>query len=632
MNGIQEDNNVRELMLRLRKLMLKSQLLQGLLIWLVITLGFWLVLFTTDNLLHLPEGLRLALSVGGLALMAFELWQLLLLPLIRRRQLESVTLFLENRFSIPENMLINALCFESARLSPKQEPFARETIRAGSEMMSRADVNELWQFKKLSRWSTVLLILIILWSLYGITYGRQVANALMRYLMPLGDVPPASSIVLKVTPSGEVLMAEGDDLNVQVEVIGLNSDESLPRYPEVVWQRGVDYLGNERGENRSTTMQLASGARNSYSYTFKSVDESFAFRVFAGDTYTESVKVTVNRLPRIKESECHITPPSYISARRMSTLGPPEALAGPAGSAVEVDVKLDKIAEKLWYKAAGDWVPFENLNGLWKARTKLEPAESYKIEVKAPGFEERIQIASGPILAQQDRRPEVEFVTSELTRRVNLGERLRLDIQAYDDFGAKRIYVKHKSVRAGSSERTLETWDYEGPPGKTESRETLLLSIDASLFKPGGSYILESFCEDFSPAANVGRSKPLMLQVKSLDEMTIAEGDPNSNAFAELDKAIQAQQTALGVTSNLMANLDEVIDANNIAAENAEAVKRHLSQMAQRQEKVAAHMTRAWEVSIEPKPRFVAELIELRDNEHKRIMEKIKQDASAPQA
>ncbi len=631
MTGIQEDNSIRELMFRLRKLMLTSQLLRGLLIWLVITLGFWLLLFTADNLLHLPEGLRLALSIGGLTLMAFELWQLLLLPIVRRQQLESVTLFLENRFSIPENMLINALCFESAQLSPKQEPFALETIRTGSEMMSKADVNELWQFKKLSRWSTVLLILIILWSLYGISHGRQLANAIMRYMIPLGDVPPASSIVLKVTPSGQVLMAEGDDLKVQVEVIGLEGDETLPRYPEVVWQRGVDYLGNERGENRSTTMQLASGARNNYSYTFKSVDESFAFRVFAGGTYTESVEVTVNRLPRIKESQFHITAPSYITGRRMSTLGPPEALSGPAGSAVEVDVKLDKSAEELWYKAAGDWVAFENIDGLWKARTKLEPAEAYEIEVKAPGFEKRIQIATGPILAQQDRRPEVEFVTSELTRRVTLGERLRLDIQAYDDFGAKRIYVKHKSVRAGSSETTIENWDYEGPPGKTESRETLLLSVDASLFKPGGSYILEAFCEDFSPAANVGRSKPLMLQVKSLEEMTIADGDPNSNAFAELDKAIQAQQTALGVTANLMANIDEVVDANNSATENAEALKGHLSQMAQKQETVGSHMTRAWEVSAEPKPEFVAELIELRDNEHTRILNKIKQDASAPQ-
>jgi hypothetical protein len=192
------------------------------------------------------------------------------------------------------------------------------------------------------------------------------------------------------------------------------------------------------------------------------VNESFAFRVFAADTYTESIKVTVNRVPRIKESEFHILAPSYTGAGRTSMLGPPEALSGPAGSEVVVDVKLDKSAEALWYKGSGDWVPFENHDGLWTAKTQLQQAESYKIEVKAPGFDERIEIAEGPILAQQDRRPEVEFVTSELSRRVNLGERLRLDIQAYDDFGARRIYVTHKSVRTGSSETTVESWDSAG--------------------------------------------------------------------------------------------------------------------------------------------------------------------------
>jgi hypothetical protein len=376
-------------------------------------------------------------------------------------------------------------------------------------------------------------------------------------------------------------------------------------------------------------MQLAASASNVYDCTFKSVDESFAFRVFAGDTYSESVKVTVNKVPRIKESQFHITAPAYTGGGRMSMFGPPEALSGPAGSAVVVDVKLDKTAEGLWYKGSGDWVAFKNSDGLWSAGTKLEPAESYKIEVKAPGFERRIKIAEGPILAQQDRRPEVEFVTPELTRRVSLGERLRLDVQAYDDFGAKRIYVTHKSARAGSAETTLETWDYKDPPGKTEALETLLLSVDASMFKPGGSYILEAFCEDFSPAGNVGRSKPLMLQVKSLDEMTIADGDPNTDAFAELDKAIKAQQAALGMTANIMANLDEVIAASKSETENRDSVKGHLDQMTQKQEKVGSHMTKAEEVSIEPKPAFVAEMIELRDNEHAKILKKMTETGAA---
>ncbi|MHC4542203.1 MAG: DUF4175 family protein [Planctomycetota bacterium] len=186
-------------------------------------------------------------------------------------------------------------------------------------------------------------------------------------------------------------------------------------------------MSNERGGNKSAPMQLSSEGDHNYSYTFKSIPESFAFRVFAADTYSRSIKVTVNRVPRIKESQFHILAPSYTGRERISTLGPPEALAGPAGSEVAVEVKLDKSADELWYKGA--------------AKTRLEQAESYRIEVKAKGFDQRIKIAEGPILAQQDRTPEVEFATSELNRQVTPGERLRLEIQAYDDFGARRAYV-----------------------------------------------------------------------------------------------------------------------------------------------------------------------------------------------
>jgi hypothetical protein len=620
-----EDKNVRRLVLSVRKLMLKSRLLRGLVVWLTISLGMWLLLILADNLLHLPDGLRLAGSLGGLAVMGFELWQLLLMPIIRQDKLESVTLFLESKFSIPENMLINSLCFESAQLTPRQEPFAAETIKTGSAMIANAKVSELWQMGKMKRWLIALLIILVLWMLYGVTQGRELATALLRYASPLGDVPPAGSVVLEVTPSDDVVLAEGDDLKIGVRVRGLKRGESLLQYPEVVWKEAADFVSNERNANKSTPMQLSSDAANSYSHTFKSVGESFAFRVFAADTYSRSIKVTVNRLPRIKESQFHILAPSYTGRQRINTLGPPEALAGPAGSDVSVDVKLDKSAEELWYKSSGPPVRFEKNNDLWTAKIKLEQTGSYQIEVKAKGFERRIKIADGAVLAQQDRPPEVEFVTSDLNRQVSPSDRLRLDIQAYDDFGAKRIYVTQKSARAGGAATTLKSWDYKGPPGKAQSRETLLLSIDAGVFKPGDTYILQAYCEDFSPAGNVGVSKPLTLQVKSLDEMTIAPDDPNRDAFAELEEAIKAQQTALGVTRNVTANLDDVVSNAHSGAQNHDALGRHLSQMEKKQKLVGAHITRAWDVSPEPKPQFVTRLVELRDNEHKHIMEKMKE-------
>jgi hypothetical protein len=615
---------VRERIIKIRKVMLTSQLVQGFVVWLVIVLGMCLVLFTLDNLVHLPEGLRLALSTSGLGVMVFTAWHLWLSPMFRRRGLAAITLFLENRFAIPENMLINAVCFESVSLSPEQAPFARKTIDTGACLITEADISELWQIKRLTRWACTLGVLIILWLIYGIGHGHQAANAWLRYLKPLGDVPPASALQLKMTPSDAVVMAEGSDLVIQVEVLGLKGDRSLSRYPELIWKRGRDYVSHERHDHKSSTLQRSPEAHNTYQYTFKAVSESFAFRVFAGNTYSRSIPVTVNRVPCIRESEFQITPPSYTGIEAFHTLGPSEALSGPVDSAVVIEVKLDKRAEALWYKDAEDWVAFEKKEDLWTTRTLLLHADSYRIEVKAPGFDRRIEIASGPILAQQDQRPRVEFETAQLTQRVYPGQRLRVGIQAFDEYGIKGVHVQLRAARSGSLDTQIGAWDYPGPPGKTEAREILLLSIDATRFTPGSSYILEAFCKDFSPAGQVGRSKPLTLQVKSLEEITMAQDDPNYDAFAELDQAIKAQQTALSVTANVAANLDEIV-TDRSDEENRKAVQGHAAQMSQRQDKVGTHLTRAWEVAINPKPAFVTEMRELRDNEHGRIVKQIKE-------
>ena len=65
------DHNVHELVGKVRRLMLTSTLVRGIVIWLVVLLGTALILFALDNFLHLPEGLRLAMSVGVLALILF---------------------------------------------------------------------------------------------------------------------------------------------------------------------------------------------------------------------------------------------------------------------------------------------------------------------------------------------------------------------------------------------------------------------------------------------------------------------------------------------------------------------------------------------------------------------------------
>jgi len=625
-----ESDPVRQALSRGRRIMMANRLVLGGLVWATVCLGVWLVLCFMDNLLHFPPGLRLAIVLAWLGLLIFEFWKNLLSPILQLEGLEGTALFLERRHNVPENMLINALCFEPREFSSGEEPFARRTIETAVSLMSAADLNELWDRKRIRKWLIAFLIIMLFWMVYAISHSHYVVNALARFFQPLADVPPAGSVVLKVTPDSDVTVAEADDLLVSVEVKGRGGDSTLRSYPEIVWMEGADFISPEKGEGKSTTMQAVGGKQEVFNYTFSAVGRPFAFRVFAADTYSPSIKVMVNTVPRIKESQFHISSPPYTGLGQVSTLGPPEAVSGLSDSQVVVDVKLDKQAEGLWWKGPDKTIEFKNVDKLWCAETKLQKAGSYQLEVRGPGSDRRIAIASGAVLLQQDSVPEIEFLVPDRNLTVNPGERLKFDIQAGDDFGIGQIYVTLGQMRANSPAETIEQWRYEGPPGrKGQVSETLRLSVDAGLFNPGSAYVLQAFCKDFSPTNNLGQSQPVTLQVRSLDELTISADDPYGAAFAALDKAIEAQQAALGVTENVLTNLDDVIDANRKEAENIESLQRHQGEMDKKQNLVGDFMTEAWNVSSPPRPRFVDKLIELRDGEHIRVMDKIKSIGAA---
>ncbi|MDT8304204.1 MAG: DUF4175 family protein, partial [Sedimentisphaerales bacterium] len=619
-----QSDMVRETISRGRRIMMANRFVLGGLVWGTVCFGVWLVLCFMDNLLHFPPGLRLAIVLAWAGLIIYEFWKNILTPILQIEGLEGTALLLEREHNVPENMLINALCFERRKFNSEEKPFAERTIGTAISLMSTADLKKLWDKARIRKWLIAFLIIMLLWMIYGIGQSRYVVNAFARFMRPLSDVPPAGSVVLKVTPGSDVTIAEADDLIVSVEVKGSGGGGELRSYPEIVWMDGAENISTEKDIGKSATMQAVGSKKGVFNYTFSAVERPFAFRVFAADTYSSSIKVMVNTVPRVKESQFHVSPPAYTGLEQVSSIGPPETLSGLVDSQVVVDVKLDKQAEGLWWKTADKTIEFKNVDGIWRAETQLKKSGSYQIEVKGPESDRRITIASGAILLQQDSVPEVEFVDTEQNLTVTPGERLKFDVQASDDFGIGQIYVTLGQMRANSQVETIQQWEYEGPPGRKEQvAETLRLSVDAGVFKPGSAYVLQAFSKDFSPLKHIGQSQPVTLQVKSLDELTISADDPQRTAFAALNKAIEAQQTALGVTENVLTNLDDVIDKNRKEAENIENLQKHQGELNKKQKLVGDFMTEAWKVSSLPRPRFVNKLVEFRDGEHSRIMEKI---------
>ena len=611
---------------RAQRALRATGLLLGLLVWLALSLGMWLSLFYLDNLVHLPSGLRLALSLAAAGVMLVTLWKFLVMPLLRRYEQERIALYLEQKFAVPENFLINALQFEGRALDREEQPFAQRTIHSGLMRVSRAPFKELWQLNKMTILLAVSLVLLGFWGFYLTQRGHFASNAFARFVRPLSDVPPVGSVVLQVTPGENIAIAEGDDVQVSVQVKGHDGQVDLEALPKIVWQERVTYLQPEAVDAENAVMRIDTRRQNTYAYTFGKVKRSFCFRVMAGGTYSRSTRVIVNAAPQLQESQFHIKAPDYTGRGMRSVLGPPEPLAGLKNSVVVVDLRLDKQADTLWWKARDETITFEETEGRWRAKTKIEQDGTYEIAMRPNRYSRRIPLAKGAIALQQDMAPQVEFATTQRNRALSPGQLLKLHLQASDDYGLSEMYVNVRPVRTGGQTETVKRWTYEGPPGKAGPvEETLVLPIDASKYKPGENFILEAYCKDYCPEVHTGRSQPIIVQIKSLEELTLAQDDPRSDAFRVLEDAIEAQQAALGVTKNLSAVLEDVLIKGRAESENRKALGRNTGAMEGKQDKVGWHLGRAEQVAPNPKPPFVKKMKALKEKEHKRTMDKIRE-------
>ncbi len=706
---------VRGIVVRARRKMKVSCLLAGLVIWLGVFLGVCLSLFILDNLFHLPAGLRLALGVGVIILLLVILWEKLVRPLWQLPGVENTALYLEKKFGIPENLLINALQFEQANLKPEQKPFAERTITAGSAMAGRAPLQKLWQEHTFWRWLLVVIIVTGIWGVYVSQQKYYALNAMMRFTRPLADIPPAGRVRIKVEPGHNITLAEDDNLRVVVHIFNMGGIMRLQDYPRIAWQEGADYIPADVRQINTKAMQTdysagtavsalitqasqksrtiadySSGKSvlnvdgnsgvSTYYYEFKNNRQGFAFRIFAANTYSRSIKVNITRAPRVSRLFFRITPPVYTGIKTFVSKGSNGDISEISvlnGSKVQINVMLDRQADSLSCDMAGKFTAMQcadnkegagGAGGLsWRKNFMIVKSLPYKLIVKAKGISHKIPVGTGTISLKPDMTPVVDFVTSQLNRTVNPGSRLQVDIQSADDYGLREIYVTAQPV-SDNGEQTkaqiVKRWVFKGPPGQKGSvTKNLLLNLDAAKFPPGHVFIIKACASDFNPRGVVGQSQPLLLRIRSLEQMQLLIDDKHQDAMAALDDAIEAQRQALGVARNLQANFSDILGigsdkstavSNSSRGNRAKPGKskassgsgnrdnssviigstvdsKHIQQLlrpyrdelSSRQGRVGWYMTRAGQLCHKPWPNFVNRMLALRDTEHKQVMLKI---------
>lgn len=561
----QEQPSIRARVERIRRRFQRATLLGGACGWLAVCLALWLVVCVLDNLLHLPAGLRLPLAAGGLLLSGGLLWQRVLRPARRPPRPERIAVLLERRFAIPDNGLINAFQFEGRRLTPAEQPFAARIVAHSQDAVSGLHLDDFLDGRRVRRWLLGALLGCACWALYAVAFPRQAANAFARLTQPLGDVPPVGTYRLRVSPADDLTIVENTPLQVDVHVSATAAASPPPAAPTLIWRERAERIEPTANGHQQTVMQPT--GEGAYTWVFPDVRRPFVFRVLLADSYSPAIRVRVRPLPQLTRSLFTIGPPAYTGLGPTNQPGPPAALRCLPGSSVKVSLETQPALIAALWRAADHTQAFAAGRQSLEAELRVADAGVYTIESDATGAGPAVTLAKGNIVLETDRAPTVDWQTPVLNQLAAPGAALALGIQADDDFGLSNLVVTLATPDTADAARPLKTWTYLGPPGpRGPVKETWTVTLHPPLFQPGETYVLTAVAHDFRPDGAAGRSRPMLVRVKALADLTPPAGAGLDAAFAALKRAIEAQEKANGATENIALHFAEAQARDTLAS------------------------------------------------------------------
>ena len=328
-------------------------ILQGAVRWGVLSAGGLLALLLVDDLLHLPQALRLPLAVVLGGFIAIEFYRKVLVLALRRFSPAQAARWLETHRGIAGNVLINAYQFEGDTTHADLEKYTRPTLDSSSSILGAIPPQSLWLTPRLKKWLVGLVCVTLVWGLLMVKFPRYVSTGIERILLPLSDVPPVGSWTIELTPSQAVTLVEGDKLDITVRLTSALGLSGKPPVPELVWQDGAGGVESSLQSSEHAAM-LVTGKPDEFAFSFSAVSQPFSFSVVADDSRSASVRVNVLPLPQMKGSSFQVTPPDYMGLKPYDQPGPPQTLEVPSGSTVKTLVQLSPDSPKLvWREGVG---------------------------------------------------------------------------------------------------------------------------------------------------------------------------------------------------------------------------------------------------------------------------------------
>jgi hypothetical protein len=557
-----------EALMRAARALRFALLVQGVVRWGAISAGGLLALLALDNMLHLPQALRLPLAVVLVGWILVEFYRKALSLALRKFTPAFAARWLEMHRGIGGNVLINAHHFERDGSRPEWAEYIAPLLDSSRAILQGIPPRSIWLTARLKKWLGGLVLLLLIWAALVVIFPRYVFNGIERIFLPLADIPPVGNWTIELKPSDRVSLVEADKLDISARVVSALGFHLKPPVPELIWQEGsgASEAAQRAGEHAA---MLPTDEPGEYTFSFSAVRQPFTFWVEADDSRSVAVPVDVLPLPQMKSSVFHITPPAYTGLKPFDQPGPPASLEVPEGSMVTATLQLSADTPKvLWRAGTAATDKTDAMNGAagsWTVDRLVNDSGTYQVLAQlATGGDPRV-LAQGEITATPDRPPEVDFVTEDRNRAVNPGGTVAVTIKGTDDYGVAWIALQIAASDDPSTTRVIKAWKYLGPPGEKEpAPENYSIDLDPAVFTPGSTFLLTAQAADFSPAEQKTTSRPMVLRVAGLADMAVPQGDALEQLFDLLRTTIVQQTQANGQTDTLALHVPEALAARDV--------------------------------------------------------------------
>jgi hypothetical protein len=424
-DGFQMPEEMVQKLIQVRQQDRRTRFQAGLLRAIAILLAAMLAAMAIDWLMVLRLPLwRWTLTLAALAAVAVGFVQGCLLPLLRRRSLDSLAgdvdrahPFLEERFltlaGFAHDQDSSGLSGSSAMLRKVSEQTAGMSgAVAIAPVVSRSGLNRSWNYFWIALGALVLV--------FAVDFPR--AKILCeRFWAPGADL----SLTQLQAKTGDLVIGKGEAVKLEITASGRKTDSATLS------------IRSAKGRNETVALQRAAAPGTEFVYNQDAVLDSFEYRARSGDGQTAWHRVTVLDRPKLSQVQLRIVPPAYSRLPVVEEKALPHQVRALEGSRLDVSFQADQPLAKmeLRFSDGGTQPLTETPDHAYHFTALLTNTIAFQPLLDSARHMDNLDKPSCEIVVYPDEPPTVTVVTPSDEITAHADEKVKIEFEARDDIG-----------------------------------------------------------------------------------------------------------------------------------------------------------------------------------------------------